>query len=86
MGSSDAILVKGVDSLTTQPTINFKNDGADVTATINEETIYKGKYYYQVPVSTDRFAKYQIVGNKLNVIKEQPFVKNTFKDRTHMLG
>ena len=83
MGSSDAILVKGVDSLTTQPTINFKNDGADVTATINEETIYKGKYYYQVPVSTDRFAKYQIVGNKLNVIKEQPFVKNTFKDRRY---
>ena len=87
MGSSDAILVKGVDSLTTQPTINFKNDGADVTATINEETIYKGKYYYQVPVSTDRFAKYQIVGNKLNVIKEQPFVKTHSKIvDTHMLG
>lgn len=83
MGSDDAVLVKSLDSLTAQPTIDFKNDGVDVTATIKEETIIKGKYYYQVPVSADRFAKYQIVGNKLNTIAAQPFVKNTFKDRRY---
>ncbi|MDD7723543.1 MAG: hypothetical protein PUK64_11270 [bacterium] len=83
MGSTDAILVKSLDSLTAQPTINFLNDGVDVTATIKEETILKGKYYYQVPVSADRFAKYQIVDNKLVTIAEQPFVQNTFKDRRY---
>lgn len=83
MGSTNTILVKSLDSLTVQPTIDFRNDGVDVTATIKEETVYRGKYYYQVPVSADRFAKYQIKGNRLNVIKEQPFVKNTFKDRRY---
>lgn len=83
MGSTDAVLVKSLDSLTAQPTVNFKNDGVDVTATMKEETVYKGKYYYQVPASADRFSKYQIVGNKLEVIAEQPFVKNTFKDRRY---
>ena len=83
MGSTDATLVKSLDSLNAQPTVDFKNDGVDITATIKEETIYKGKYYYQVPVSADRFAKYQIIGNKLNTIAEQPFVKNTFKDRRY---
>lgn len=83
MGSTDAVLVKSVDSLKEQPTIDFKNDGVDVTATIKEETIYKGKYYYQVPVSADRFSKYQIVGNKLITVFEQKFVKNTFKDRRY---
>lgn len=81
MGSDDAILVKSVDSLTAQPIIDFKNDGADVTATIKQETIYKGKYYYQVPVSEDRFGKYQIINNKLVPVIEQPFKKNTFKAR-----
>lgn len=83
MGSTDAILVKSVDSLTAQLNIDFKDDGVDVAATIKEETILKGKYYYQVPVSADRFAKYQIVGNELKTIAQQPFVKNTFKDRRY---
>ncbi len=83
MGATDAVLVKSVDSLGVQPKIDFKNDGVDVTATIKEETIYKGKYYYQVPVSEDRFGKYQIVGNKLNVIAEQKFDKNTYSARKY---
>ena len=83
MGSNTSYLVKGLDSLTVQPTVDFKNDGVDVTATMNMESIIKGKYYYQVPISADRFSKYQIVGNQLKVIKEQPFVKNTFKDRRY---
>lgn len=81
MGSTSTILVKSVDSLTVQPIIDFKNDGIDVTATIKQETIIKGMYYYQVPVASDRFAKYQIVNNQLKVIAEQPFKKNTYKTR-----
>lgn len=81
MGSTDAILVKSLDSLTAQPMIDFKNDGADVTGKIKQETIFKGKYYYQVPESGDRFGKYQIVNNKLQTVLEQPFVKSTFKAR-----
>lgn len=83
MGSKSTLLVKSLDSLTVQPTVDFRNDGADVTATMLQESIIKGKYYYQVPVSADRFSKYQIVGNQLKVIAEQPFVKNTFKDRRY---
>ncbi len=81
MGSDGAVLVKSVDSLTVQPLIDFKNDGVDVTKKIKEETIFKGKYYYQVPVGDDRFGKYRIAGNKLEVVAERPFAKNTFKSR-----
>ncbi len=83
MASGDAFLVKSVDSLTIQPKIDFKNDGVDITSTIKKETIFKGKYYYQVPVAEDHFGKYQIVGNELKTIAQQPFGKNTFSARKY---
>lgn len=83
MGAETSYLVKSLDSLTAQPAVDFVNDGVDVTATMHQESIIKGKYYYQVPVSADRFSKYQIVDNQLQVVAEQPFVQNTFKDRRY---
>ncbi len=47
------------------------------------ETIYKGKYYYQVPVSADRFVKLQFKDNKMTVVKQRPFKANTYKPRNY---
>ena len=47
------------------------------------EAIVKGKYYYQVPVSADRFVKLQIKDNKINVIRERPFGTNTYASRKY---
>lgn len=47
------------------------------------ESISKGKYYYQIPATGDRFVKYQIKNNKINVIKERPFKTNTYKVRSY---
>jgi len=83
MGKETTLLVKGLTNLSEQTTIDFKNDGADVTADMDQESIIKGKYYYQVANSADRFVKFQIVGNELRRVAEQPFVKNTYKDRRY---
>jgi hypothetical protein len=47
------------------------------------EAIVRGKYYYQVPVSADRFVKLQFKDNKMQVIQAQPFVANTYKTRAY---
>lgn len=82
-GSTETILVKGVKSLETGELVDFKNDGLDVTAKLFQETIVKGKYYYQIPQEKDRFGKYQLAGNELKVVAEQPFAVNTYKDRRY---
>lgn len=83
MGSDNSQLVRGVKSLEDQATIDFKGTGADVTAKLYQESIIKGQYYYQVPKEKDRFGKYRIVNNKIEVVKEFPFVGNTLKDRRY---
>ena len=37
------------------------------------EAIVKGKYYYQVPNSNDRFTKLQVTGNSIKIVQEQTF-------------
>lgn len=49
--------------------------------TYSMEAIVKGKYYYQVPNSNDRFTKLQVTGNSIKIVQEQTFVQNTFKVR-----
>ncbi len=83
MGSDNTQLVKGVKSLGDEERIDFKNSGADVTAKLYQESIIKGKYYYQIPKEKDRFGKYQIVDNKIVTIAEFPFTTNTLKDRRY---
>ena len=51
-------------------TISFEGKGAEITD-YTMENIYDGKYYYQVPISSDRFSKLQFKGNKMQVVQEQ---------------
>ena len=47
------------------------------------ESISKGKYYYQIPSSNDRFVKYQIKDNKVIECASSPFKTNTYKVRSY---
>jgi len=84
MGSDNTQLVTSVDTLTArEEQIDFKNNGADVTAKLYQESIIKGKYYYQVPKEKDRFGKYRIADDKIEIVSEFPFTGNTLKDRRY---
>lgn len=84
MGKTGDRLVKSTNSLEEQKEITFKNEGCDVTAFLNSETIIKGKYYYQAaPLKQGRFGKYQIINNEVRVIAERPFKANTYQDRRY---
>jgi hypothetical protein len=87
MNQGDGTIVKSVDALTAdKPMIDIKNDGVEFKSadnTYSMEAIVKGKYYYQVPNSADRFTKLQVVGNTIKVIQEQKFVQNTYKVRSY---
>lgn len=87
MNQGDGTIVKSVDALTADmEMIDIKNDGVEFRSpdnTYSMEAIVKGKYYYQVPNSNDRFTKLQIVGNSINIIQEQRFVQNTYKVRSY---
>lgn len=77
-------LVRSVNSLEAdQPEITFQGTGTEVNSLLSLETILKGAYYYQVPVSGDRFAKYVIKDNKIEVIKERRFQTNTYATRKY---
>lgn len=84
MGRDVQTLVKSIDSLKAgSEMISFEGDGTEVHATLSLETIVKGKYYYQVPVSGDRFSKYTLSNNKINIIQEQKFGTNTYDTRKY---
>lgn len=87
MNRGDGTIVKSVSSLDAgQPMIDIRNDGVEFRSedvTYSMEAIVKGKYYYQVPTSNDRFTKLQVVDNSVKVIQEQPFVENTYKVRSY---
>ncbi len=84
MGRDVQTLVRSVSSLEAdQPEISFIGDGTEVNATLTLETILKGAYYYQVPVSSDRFAKYTIEDNQINVVAERRFQTNVFSARKY---
>lgn len=84
MGRDVQILVRSVNSLEAgQPEITFQGTGTEVNSILSLETILKGAYYYQVPVSGDRFAKYIIKDNKVEVVKERRFQTNTYATRKY---
>ena len=87
MGSTAALLVKSTQSLDAQTQLDFKGSGVDVTKKLYQETIIRGKYYYQIPQDKDRFGKYQIVDaggtHQIAIVKEVSFKKNTLKDRRY---
>lgn len=84
MGRDVKTIVKSLDSLKAgQPTINFVGEGTEVNSIMSLETITKGQYYYQIPVSGDRFSKYTLTDNTIKVIQEQKFVKNTYNTRKY---
>lgn len=80
-GGHIARVVQSVESLEESKTVSFKGKGFDVTSKLFLESIIKGQYYYQVPQEKDRFGKYKITPNGIEVIAEFPFEKNTLKDR-----
>lgn len=84
MGRDVQTLVRSVNSLEAdQPEITFVGTGTEVNATLSLETILKGAYYYQVPVSGDRFSKYVIKDNKITVVAERRFKTNTYACRKY---
>lgn len=87
MNKGEGTIVKSVEDLTANTgLIDIVNDGVEFRSpdnTYSLELIAKGKYYYQVPSSNDRFTKLQVVGNSVNIIQEQPFVTNTYKVRSY---
>lgn len=84
MGRDVQTLVRSVNSLEAdQPEITFQGTGTEVNSLLSLETILKGAYYYQVPVSGDRFAKYLIKDNKVTVVRERRFHTNTYATRKY---
>ncbi len=84
MGRDVQTLVRSLASLDAdQPQISYEGDGTEVNAVMSLETILKGAYYYQVPVSGDRFSKYVIEDNKIITIAERRFKTNTYSTRKY---
>ncbi|MDE5793628.1 MAG: hypothetical protein K2I08_02800 [Muribaculaceae bacterium] len=84
MGRDVQTLVRSLNSLEAdQPEITFQGQGTEVNSILSLETILKGAYYYQVPVSGDRFAKYIIKDNQIQVVKERRFQTNTYSTRKY---
>ena len=76
-------IMQSVDSLSGGPQVDFRNQGGEINATYSMETILKGKYYYQVPFSADRFTKFQFVNDQVKVVQEQKFQQNTYATRSY---
>ena len=76
-------IMQSVDSLNGGPEIDFRNQGGEINATYSMETILRGKYYYQVPFSADRFTKFEFENDQVKVVQEQKFVQNTYATRNY---
>ena len=83
MGRDVTTIMQSLESLAEGQVVDFKNRGSEINADYSMEAIVRGKYYYQVPVSADRFSKLQFVGNRMQVVQSQPFVKNTYNTRQY---
>ncbi|WP_101690657.1 DUF4374 domain-containing protein [Dysgonomonas massiliensis] len=83
MGSTNSQLVKNLNTLEKQETIDFNGTGVDITAKLYQESIIKGSYYYQVPREKDRIGKYKITNKNYEIVKEVAFKNNTLKDRRY---
>ena len=83
MSKTETHITQSVASLSdADSTINFTGQGAEITD-YTIECIYDNEFMYQVPSSGDRFSKLQLKDNKLTVIQEQKFVKNTYTPRNY---
>lgn len=77
-------IMQSVDSLENpDKVINFVGTGGEINAKYSMETILKGKYYYQVPFTPDRFTKFTFENDQVQVVQEQKFVKNTYATRSY---
>lgn len=83
MGRDVTTIMQSRDRLDEGAVVDFKNVGAEINADYSMEAIVKGKYYYQVPVSADRFVKLQFKDNKMEVVQAQPFKENTYNCRQY---
>lgn len=83
MSSKNTTIVHSVNSLAAeQGVITVKREGSEL-GDYSMETISKGKYYYQIPATNDRFVKYQIKNNAVQVIAKRPFKANSYKVRSY---
>lgn len=85
MNSKNTTYFKSVDNLATGTTFTITdNTGGDLLE-YSMESISKGKYYYQIPSSADRFVKYQIKNDRIEPIAERPFKDggNSYKVRLY---
>lgn len=85
MGRDVTTIVRNVESLEAdQDAISITGVGCEINSTYTMETIYKGKYYYQVPVSADRFTKFHVLNNGIVVDQEQKFASGyTYSARNY---
>ena len=83
MGRDVTTIMQSREKLDAGATVDFKNVGAEINADYSMEAITRGKYYYQVPVSADRFVKLQFKDNKMEVVQAQPFKENTYNTRQY---
>jgi len=83
MSSSNTTIVNSFNTLTADKgVLTIERQGAEL-GNYSMESISKGKYYYQIPYSGDRFTKYQIKNNTISIVKERPFAKNVYKIRSY---
>lgn len=81
MSNKKISMVNSTDKLTADMgVINSKGEGTEL-GEYTMESISKGKYYYQIPTSNDRFVKYEIKNNRISPVAERPFKTNTYKSR-----
>lgn len=83
MGRDVTTIMQTRDSLNAGSVVDFKNVGSEINADYTMEAIVKGKYYYEVPVSADRFLKFQFKDNRVVKVQEQPFAANTYNARQY---
>ena len=88
MSSKNITIVNSTSSLNADKgLITVVREGAEL-GYYTMESISKGKYYYQVyspkgSGSGDRFVKYQIKDNKIQMVQERPVKSNTYKARSY---
>ena len=83
MGRDVTTIMQSRNSLSEGAVVDYKNVGAEIHSEYSMEAIVKGKYYYEVPVSADRFVKLQFKDNKMQVVQAQRFVENTYNCRQY---
>ncbi len=78
-------IVQSVSSLDAdQGVISFTGQGCEINTDYTMETILKGRYYYQVPTSDDRFSKLRFENNTMTRVQEQKFAEGyTYKSRAY---